>query len=212
MVANIITDSTDALDDMSANWWFLLVIFIVALLDSVIPIVPSETTVIVGGVAAGQGNQLLSLVILAGAVGAFAGDNIAYTIGNRFRGRVQRWADRKPSRQDRLDAAGRQIRKRGGMLLITARFIPGGRTALTLSSGITQQPRRWFAGWIAVAATIWASYAAILGFIFGQTFKDNHALALWLAFGAAISITALIELIRWLRDRSGRSDAAPAST
>ena len=155
---------------------------------------------------------MLSLVILAGAVGAFAGDNIAYTIGNRFRGRVQRWADRKPSRQDRLDAAGRQIRKRGGMLLITARFIPGGRTALTLSSGITQQPRRWFAGWIAVAATIWASYAAILGFIFGQTFKDNHALALWLAFGAAISITALIELIRWLRDRSGRSDAAPAST
>lgn len=211
MIANIITDLTDALDDMSANWWFLLVIFAIALLDSIIPLVPSETAVIVGGVAAGQGNQWLPLVIVAGAVGAFAGDNIAYTIGHRFRDRVQRWADLKPNRQERLAGAGRQIRKRGGMLLITARFIPGGRTALTLSSGITQQPRPWFAGWIAIAATIWASYAAILGFIFGQTFKDNHTLALWLAFAAAISITGLIELVRWLRGRSEPSEAASES-
>ena len=209
MVANIITDLNDALDDMSANWWFLLVVFAIALLDSVIPIVPSETAVIVGGVAAGLGNQWLPLVIVAGALGAFAGDNLAYTIGDRFRGRVRRWADLKPSRQERLDGAGRQIRKRGGMLLITARFIPGGRTALTVSSGITRQPRRWFAGWVAVAATIWATYAATLGFIFGQTFKDDHTLALWLAFAAAISITVLIEVVRWVRERS-RPEATPA--
>jgi len=207
VVANIITDLTDALDDMSANWWFLLVIFVIALLDSVIPIVPSETTVIVGGVAAGQGNQFLLLVIVAGAFGAFIGDNLAYTIGDRFRGRVHTWASRKPARQERLEAAGRGIRKRGGMLLISARFIPGGRTALTVSSGVTQQPRRWFAGWVAVATIIWATYAATLGFIFGQTFKDNHSLALWLAFGAAISITGFVEVVRWLRARSKPAEA-----
>ena len=69
MLANILTDFTDWLDEISAHWWFLLVILAVALLDSVIPIVPSETTVILGGVAAGQGNQNLLLVIAAGAVG-----------------------------------------------------------------------------------------------------------------------------------------------
>ena len=53
------TELTDWLADFSANWWFLLIIFAVAFLDSVIPIVPSETMVIIGGVAAGQGEQSL---------------------------------------------------------------------------------------------------------------------------------------------------------
>ena len=198
---NVITDLTDRLDDLSANWWFLLIIFAVALLDSVIPIVPGETTVIAGGVAAGAGNQTLALVILAGAFGAFLGDNLAYTIGNRFEPRVNAWAARKPNRADRLDQAGHQIRKRGGPLLITARFIPGGRTVLTVSSGLTQQPRRWFATWVAVAALIWATYAAGLGYLFGQAFEDDHAIAFWLAFGTALGMTALIEIIRWIRDR-----------
>ena len=201
IVANIVTDLTDWLDEFSSNWWFLLIIFAVALLDSVIPIVPGETTVIAGGVAAGAGNQTLALVILAGALGAFLGDNLAYTIGNRFEPRVRAWAARKQNRADRLDQAGRQIRKRGGPLLITARFIPGGRTVLTVSSGLTRQPRRWFATWVAIAAVIWATYAGGLGYLFGQAFENDHAIAFWLAFGTALAITAMIEIIRWIRDR-----------
>ena len=209
IVANIITDVTEWLDEFSANWWFLLIIFSVALFDSVLPIVPGETTVIAGGVAAGAGNQTLAFVILAGAVGAFLGDNLAYTIGNKFEPRVRAWAERKPNRAARIDAAGMQIKKRGGLLLITARFIPGGRTILTVSSGITRQPRLWFAAWVAVAATIWATYAAGLGYLFGQAFENNHTAAFWLAFGTALAITLLVELIRWSRER--RSDNRSAS-
>ena len=210
IVANIISDFTEWIDEFSANWWFLLIIFSVALLDSVLPIVPGETTVIAGGVAAGAGNQTLALVIFAGASGAFLGDNLAYAIGNRFEPRVRAWAARRPNRAARLDSSALQIKKRGGLLLITARFIPGGRTILTVSSGITQQPRVWFAAWVAVAGIIWATYAAGLGYLFGQAFEDSHALAFWLAFGTALSITALVEIIRWIRDR-GATDAAEAT-
>ncbi|MGE5210641.1 MAG: DedA family protein, partial [Acidobacteriota bacterium] len=94
------------------------------------------------------------------------------------------------------------------MLLITARFIPGGRTILTVSSGITAQPRLWFAAWVAVAGTIWATYAAGLGYIFGQAFEDDHAAAFWLAFGTALGITLLSELVRWVREVR-RSREAP---
>jgi len=208
ILANIITDITDKLEEFSANWWFLLVIFVIALLDSVLPIVPGETLVIIGGVAAGQGTQELWLVIAAGAVGAFLGDNLAYLLGRRFSDRVNAWADQSVKRRARLDAADRQIKIRGGMLLITARFIPGGRTILTVSSGLTGQPWRWFALWVATATTIWASYAALLGFFFGQTFEDNHTLAFWLAFAAALTITALIEVVRWLRHRGAEQEAA----
>jgi membrane-associated protein len=207
-----VTEVTDWIADVSDNWWFVFVIFTVAMLDSVIPIVPGETTVIAGGVAAGTGNQQLAFVILAGAMGAFVGDNIAYTIGKQFEGQVRAWAERKPARSARLEGSAIQIRKRGGMLLITARFIPGGRTILTISSGITNQPRRWFAGWVAVAGLVWASYAAILGYIFGQAFEDDHTIAFWLAFGTALGLTAIIELIRWARhpnvDAATRREAA----
>lgn len=201
MLASIIADVTEWLDAFSANWWFLLIIFSMALLDSVFPVVPGETTVIAGGVAAGAGNQTLAFVILAGALGAFLGDNLAYALGHRFEPRVRAWAERKPQRAIRLDAAALQIKKRGGLLLITARFIPGGRTILTVSSGITQQPRLWFAAWVAVAGAIWATYAAGLGYLFGQAFEDNHTVAFWLAFGTALAITGLIEAIRFLRGR-----------
>lgn len=202
LLANVITDASDWLAEFSANWYFILIIFAVAFLDSVIPIVPSETMVIIGGVAAGQGEQMLLAVIAAGALGAFLGDNTAYEIGSRMSGFIQRRAEARPKSQQRLDWANEQIRVRGGLLLITARFIPGGRTALTVTSGITHQPRKWFMGWVAVAAVIWASYAALLGFIGGQTFEDNHTLAFLVAFGAALGVTVLIELVRHLRARS----------
>ena len=207
MFASVIGDFTEWLEGVASNWWFLFVIFGVALLDSVIPIVPSETTVILGGIAAGVSPELL-LVILAGASGAFIGDNLAYEIGYRFSDRVTRYASNRPKFAKRLVWAQVQIRLRGGPLLITARFIPGGRTALTITSGVTRQPRRWFAGWIAIAAVIWASYAALLGALGKETFKDNHTAAFLLAFGTAIGVTLVIELVRHFRNRGNESNEA----
>ncbi len=195
-----ISDMTDKLADWAGNWWFLAVIFIVALLDSVIPIVPSETTVIIGGVAVATGGAPYPLVavIAAGAAGAFIGDNMAYTIGYRWSAAFERRAQRKPKFAAKLRWARAQIHERGGLLLITARFIPGGRTALTLASGITRQPRTWFVRWTLIAATIWATYAAGLARLVGAPFKDDHTMAFWIAFGTALSINVLIEIVRHL--------------
>jgi membrane-associated protein len=208
--AGIITSLTDWITKVSGNWWFLGVILAVAYLDSVIPIVPSETTLIIGGVAAGLHKQSLILVIIAGAVGAFLGDNSAYLIGRRASRWFDRRADRKPKFKARMAKAAEQIRLRGGVLLVTARFIPGGRTALTLASGITHQPRKWFVGWIAIATTIWATYGAVLGFIGGQAFQDNHTKAFVVAFVLAISMTIVIEVVRHFLSRRKKRAARAA--
>jgi len=199
--ADLFTELTDWLADFSGNWWFLLIIFAVAYLDSVIPIVPGETMVIIGGVAAGQGEQSLLLVIAAGASGAFLGDNTAYFIGAKLSRFIERQAAKREKWQTRLDWAAQQIRLRGGMLLITARFIPGGRSVLTISSGITHQPRAWFMGWIALAAVIWATYAAGLGYFGGKAFEDDHTKAFIVAFSAAIGMTVIVEIVRHIRER-----------
>lgn len=191
----------DWLETVSSNPWFYVVIFTIALLDSVVPVVPSETTVILGGIAAGQGHLQLVLVILLGTLGAFAGDNLAYWLGRRSGGWLKARVFNTDKRAGRLDWAERQLRVRGGVLLVTARFVPGGRTAVTVSSGLTHQPYARFLAFDGLACFLWASYAALLGFVFGDRFKDDHTTALILAFGAAITLSALIELARWIRHR-----------
>ena len=191
----------DNLRDLSDSPVFYLVIFIIAVLDSVLPIVPSETMVIIGGVAAGLGDLNILAVIAVGAAGAFLGDNMSYEIGLRAKDAVTRWYGKSEKRAKRLEWADQQIEERGGLLLITARFIPGGRTLLTLSCGITGQPHKWFAKWVGTAAIIWASYASLLGYVGGKTFEDNHTLAFVVAFTTAVSVTILIEVVRHVRNR-----------
>ena len=211
MTAGIITDFTDWLDRISSHWWFLIIILVVAYLDSVIPVVPSETCVIIGGVAASQGTQNIYAVIAAGAVGAFLGDNTAYFLGLRASGWFRRRAERKPKFATKLAWAQSQIHQRGGLLLITARFVPGGRTALTLSSGITRQKRAWFIRWVAVATIIWATYSAMLGYIGGAAFEDSHTKAFLLAFSMAIGTNVVIEIVRHVRKRRRKAAATAAA-
>lgn len=189
------------LEHFSSSPWFYLIIFTIAVADSVLPIVPSETLVIVGGVSAGSGNLSIALVILVAATGAFIGDNMSYLIGREASERILKRYTRNEKSQQRLEKVIHQIEQRGGLLLITARFIPGGRTILTLACGVTRRDQSWFIGWAIVAASIWALYASLLGFIGGKTFQDDHTKAFLVAFGGAVGATVLIEVLRFVRKR-----------
>ncbi|MHB1090004.1 MAG: DedA family protein [Ilumatobacteraceae bacterium] len=186
------------LKDFSSSPWFYAILFVIAFVDSVLPIVPSETLVIIGGVSAGSGSLSIFAVIACAAAGAFIGDNMSYLIGTRASTFITRRYSRTDKGKRRLGQAIHQIHERGGLLLITARFIPGGRTLLTLSCGVTRQSRPWFVRWTIIAAVIWANYAALLGFIGGKTFSNNHTLAFMVAFGCAIGVSVVIEVIRFL--------------
>ena len=192
------------LKESSASPWFYLIIFAVAVFDSVLPIVPSETLVIIGGVSAGSGSLSIALVIACAASGAFIGDNLSYLIGRE----ASDWVIKRRTRTERgakqMTNIVDQIHERGGMLLITARFIPGGRTVLTLSCGVTRQPRKWFIGWAVVAASVWSLYASLLGYIGGKSFADNHTKAFLIAFAGAFGVTIIIEGFRAISHRVKR--------
>ncbi|MEM8923591.1 MAG: DedA family protein [Actinomycetota bacterium] len=206
---DLVNSVVEYLETFASSPWFYLVIFVIAYFDSIIPAVPSETTVILGGIAAGRGELDILLVILMGAVGAYLGDTTTYTIGSRSGGLAARFLFRGEKGEENLRRTGEQIRKRGGLLLITARFIPGGRTAITFTCGLTGQPFwRWFTRWDLLAVFVWASYAGLLGFFFGDRFEDDHTAAFWWAFGTALSVTAVIEVVRFVRGRL-RSPSAP---
>jgi membrane-associated protein len=200
-------------DWVSGSRWSYVAIFAVSMLDAFFPIVPSETAVITGGVVAGAGDLSLLLVIVAASTGAFVGDNISYWLGSWLGERTVKRFIRGERSHKAFDWAEGQIETRGFYLIIIARFIPGGRTAVTFSSGYTHGiTYRRFVLADAIAATIWGSYAALLGYIGGTQFEEEPWKGLLLAFVAAVSIAGLVELVRHLRDRrrAGSSEAAPA--
>jgi membrane-associated protein len=146
-----------------ASGWAYGIVFLLALLDAVVPIVPSETAVITAGVVASAGDLSLAMIVPAAAAGAFLGDNSAYWIGRRFGTRVvERFFGGEKSRR-RIEWAERQLTERGGELIAIARFIPGGRTAVTLSAGLLEFPWRRFIFFDSLAAVGWALYASLLG-------------------------------------------------
>jgi membrane protein DedA with SNARE-associated domain len=182
-----------------ASGWAYLILFLFAFLDALVPIVPSETAVITAGVVAASGDLSLGLIIPAAAAGAFLGDNTAYLIGRRFGGRATERFFSGEKATERMAWAEVQLSERGGELIVVARFIPGGRTAVALSAGTLGYPWRRFVVFDLGATLIWASYAALLGYYGGRTFESFWGLVL--ALTTAFAIAGGIELVRWAQRR-----------
>jgi membrane protein DedA with SNARE-associated domain len=187
-------------DYVSGSPWTYAFLFVVSALDVIFPLVPSETSVILAGVLAATGDLLVVGIILCAGAGAIVGDNTAYWIGRKAGPRiVQRFF--AGERRKRIDWAEKQVSERGGYLILVGRFIPGGRTAVTLSCGLLEMPWRRFIAFDIPAGLMWASYATLLGYFGGRAFEKSPLKGFGVAFAIALVITGVIELVRWLRRR-----------
>jgi membrane-associated protein len=156
--------------------------------------------ILAGVLSAAESNLVLGWVVGAAAAGAFVGDNTSYAIGRSGGRLICPWL-RGRRRQATVQWARNELDRRGGLIVVVARFIPGGRTAATLTAGLTRYARRRFAAFTALAAVSWALYASLLGYVGGRVFHDRTWLALLVAFGLAALIALGVELIRRARRR-----------
>jgi membrane protein DedA with SNARE-associated domain len=187
-------------DHVSGSPWTYAFIFALAALDVVFPLVPSETSVILAGVLAASGDLILFAVILVAAGGAILGDNIAYVVGRT----AGPWVVRRffsGGRKRRVDWAEKQVQERGGYLILVGRFIPGGRTAVTLACGLLEMRWHRFIRFDVAAGLMWASYAALLGYFGGKAFEESPLKGFAVAFVVALAITGGIEVYRWWKKR-----------
>ena len=176
-----------------------LIVFALALGDAVVPVLPREAALITAGLLSVVGELSLGWVIAAGALGAYAGDGVSYCLG-RFVGVPfrERFLGGKRA-QKALTWSRNQLDTRGGLVLVVARYVPGGRTAATFTCGITHFPYPKFAAFDALAAVSWAVYASLLGYLGGRFFAHHAWVALLVAFAVAGALTLAVEGVRRLR-------------
>jgi membrane-associated protein len=191
-------------DALSGSAWAYLLILAVVAGDAVLPLLPGETMVITGGVLAANGDLNLPLVFLAGAGGAFLGDSVCYWVGRKLGTRAAERFLRGERGKRTLDWAERALDRRGRTLIAVARFVPGGRTAVSLVAGTTEFPWRSWALADLVGVTLWSAYSAGLGAVGGQAFENQTWKGLLLAFALAAVVAGIIEGVRWLMQRRRR--------
>jgi len=183
--------------------------------DALIPLLPSETAVIALGVAtAGSVDPRAAVLVVLAALGAFLGDNAAYLLGRHFGPAAARRVFGGERGARRRAWAERSLQRFGARIIVACRFIPGGRTAITLTCGLIGYPRRRFVVATACAAVIWASYAFFIGRLGGKAFEDRPWVGLLLALGVTVVISVLIEAARrawaWRRSRQERAQSTGA--
>jgi membrane protein DedA with SNARE-associated domain len=181
--------------------WLYGVLIVVSLLDSFLPLIPSEPVVIVAGVYAATEQTNIVLVIAATTLGAFLGDLIPYTVGRLLGARVLKRLPPGTKRRAAHDWFTRELDARGGFILVTTRFIPVGRYLATLSTGLVGYPLGRYMLFIAFATASWSAYTALTGYLGGVMFRENTLLGVAVGVGLAFVVTGAIEAVRHFRKR-----------
>jgi membrane protein DedA with SNARE-associated domain len=193
-----------------ASPWVYPVLFAVSLIDAFLPVVPSEALVIAAAVFAAQrGEPNLPAVIAVMALAAALGDYIAYWIGGRSAAGILGRLTTGTRLRAAIDSAQNAVSGRGGLLLVFARYIPGGRPTSTLAMGAIGYPLRRFVLFDTLAAATWALYAAMIGYLGGTAFHHDTVKGLIFGLGLAAGVTVLVQAIR--RVRRARLRATTAS-
>jgi membrane protein DedA with SNARE-associated domain len=195
----------------------LLAVALLVAGDAVLPVLPSETAVVSAGVlVAATGVTALPWLMVVAATAAVVGDLMSYRLG---RTGAARWDAmlRSPSvRGAALRYAQAALDRRGPAMVATSRFVPGGRTAVTLSAGAAAMPLRAFVTASAVGASVWAPTFAAAGFVGGRTLGDNVLVAMALAVVLVLGVTVLVDagrrLVRALRRRAEPTQSVTAVT
>ena len=196
------------LDTLSASTWTYLIVLTVVAVDAFFPLVPGETAALTAAILSAQGQLSILLVAVAAFAGALAGDNFSYLLGNRVGGPAARRLFRAEKARGRLEWAQRQVRDRGALLVAGARFIPGGRTAVTFAAGTLDLAwRRFFVADLA-GALGWSLFVCLLGYVGGQSFRPS----VWKPLALSLAVSAVVMLAGELwRRRRARHGEPPGS-
>ena len=186
---------TDVVVATAASPLVYLVVLLVAALDGFFPPVPSETIIVaVIAVGATTGAPVAAGIILAAAIGAILGDNLAYLLGRLVGTTRFRWM-RRPSAMRILEWAATGLRKRPASLILIGRYIPIGRIAVNMMAGATGLRHRRFLVLTIVAGFSWAAYAAVIGLFAAAWIRDSPLLAAVVAVVIAMVLGLVIDRI-----------------
>lgn len=176
-------------------WGGYIGIFLLMALENVVPPVPSEVIMGLGGIAVARGDMAMIPLILWGTAGTTVGNMFWYEIGRRmgvvrfkpFVDRHQRWLTMDWEDVERLN---RFFHRHGHWVVFVFRFLPSFRTLISLPAGMAKMPLWKFLLFTFVGSAIWNTVLAGAGLFLGRRFEELDRYVGPVAIGLTVLIIA----------------------
>ncbi|WP_250002402.1 DedA family protein [Actinoplanes sp. M2I2] len=177
---------------------------------------PGQTIMVAASLYAGAGRMNIFAVAAISFVAAVLGDNIGYWIGVRGGRKVAlRWGKYVFLTPERLDRAEGFFARRGGRIVVVARFIDGLRQFNGVIAGITAMPWRTFLLYNAIGAALWVGFWTTIAYLLGtqliEIIEHAHRYQWWVIAGGVLAVTGYVTLhVRHIRRRRAQKAEAAA--
>lgn len=185
-------------------------VFLLMLLENVVPPIPSELIMPLAGFVSAQGRMSGPGAILAGTAGSVLGAWLWYELGRRLgRERLGRWVEAHgrwlaitPQEYRRADG---WFRRWGLWALLIGRCLPGVRGVICIPAGVTGMSRPAFALFCTAGSLLWCVLLVEAGRFLGTRYRQVEV---WLSpiAGVFLLLCLTAYAVRVLRFSKRRTD------
>lgn len=174
-------------------------ILVIAYGENVLPPVPGDMVVVLGGYLAGAGALSFTAVVLLATIGGALGFMTMYAFGHLIGGAVMdpdrlKWIPKR-----RVRRAQQWLRRWGYGVIAANRFLSGLRSVISLTVGMAHMNVWKTTLWSTVSSLVWTCLIAFLGYKVGESWET---VSVWIrqygqVIGVALVIFIVIQLIRY---------------
>ena len=146
-------------------------------LENIVPPIPSEIIMPLGGYFVYQGSLNFYVLVFFGTVGTLMGSLPWYLIGRALNEeRISRFLDNKGKilgiTSLDLSRSRKWFDQYGTLLIFWGRLVPGIRTLISVPAGIELMPLGTFLIWTSLGTVIWVSALTAAGYFFGENYQN----------------------------------------
>ena len=152
-----------------------LAISLAMFLENIIPPIPSEIIMPLGGFFVYQQKLNFYILVFWGLLGTVAGSLPWYYLGKLVNEkRLSNFLDKRGKyigiTSDDLAKSKRWFDKYGVSLVFWGRLVPGIRTLISVPAGMELMPLKRFLVWTTLGSLIWVTLLTYAGYIFGENY------------------------------------------
>lgn len=185
----------DILEAFFSEYGYAAVFLVLVACGFGVPI-PEDITLIAGGVISGLGHTNVHVMNIVGLLGVLVGDGIMFMLGRRFGANILKVRFvAKVMPPHRYAQVQEKFDKYGNWVLFVARFLPGLRTPIFISAGMSGKVSFWrwlamdgFAALISVPLWVYLGYfgAANKDWLMEKAHQFQYGLFTLIGIGAAV--------------------------
>ncbi|WP_347303956.1 DedA family protein [Croceibacterium sp. TMG7-5b_MA50] len=180
-------------------------------LENIIPPIPSELIMGLGGILVARGVMEFWPLLLVGTLGTTAGNYVWFWIGHRFgyarlQPLIARWGRWLTLEWEDVERTSRFFRKHGHWVVFALRFSPFLRTMISLPAGLLQMPAGKFLLFTFAGSAIWNAILILGGRYLSRYIEQYEGAMTWVIVGS-VAFGVLLYLYRVLtwKPRAERS-------